>query len=66
MEFVLTLAILAFIALVVGRKSISISKDDKNFDKPLYDEETLIIMRRYELITDEQYKEMISTVKQNI
>lgn len=66
MEFVLTFAILVFIALLVGRRSILVCKDNEDLNKPLYDEETLIIMKRYDLITDEQYKEMIITVKQNI
>ncbi|MGG7079594.1 hypothetical protein [Clostridium sardiniense] len=66
MEFVLTFAILVFIALLVGRRSILVCNDNEDLNKPLYDEETLIIMKRYDLITDEQYKEMIITVKQNI
>lgn len=48
----------------IRKKNYFINKDDKSLNKSLYYEETLIIIRRYDLITDEQYKEMINTVKQ--
>lgn len=58
--------ILVIIAVILGKKSILKRENNIEYNRPLYDEETLIIMRNYELITDDQYKEMINLQKENI
>ncbi|WP_024615930.1 hypothetical protein [Clostridium sp. Ade.TY] len=66
MEFIVMAMILTTIASAIGYKSIINYECNEALEKPLYDEETLIIMRRYDLITEEQFNQMINSIKENI
>lgn len=52
MEFIVMAMTLTTIASAIGYKSIINYECNETLEKPLYDEETLIIMRRYDLITE--------------
>ncbi|WP_194192562.1 hypothetical protein [Clostridium chrysemydis] len=66
MEFISIAFIMIVIAVIVGA-NINRKNIDKYLEKDvLYDKETLDILKRYELITEEQYNDMIEIVKDNL
>ncbi|MEG1483730.1 hypothetical protein [Clostridium sp.] len=66
MDFIVVMTILVLIALLIGNISISKNDDNKISTEPLYDRDTLSIMKTYGLISEDQYKEMDDKIKQNI
>lgn len=66
MDFIVVMTILVLIALLIGNISISKNDDNKISTEPLYDRDTLSIMKNYGLISEDQYKEMNDKIKQNI
>ncbi|WP_338631085.1 hypothetical protein [Clostridium baratii] len=60
------MTIIILIATLIGKLSFR-EEDIKNeIERPLYDMETLLIIKRYGLITDDQYKQMLSNVNKTI
>ncbi|MCR6516235.1 MAG: hypothetical protein ACRDCB_07515 [Clostridium sp.] len=66
MGFISIALIMIIIAVIVGA-NINCKNIDKYLEKDiLYDKDTLDILKRYELITEEQYNDMIEIVKDNL
>ncbi|MGL4572765.1 MAG: hypothetical protein ACRCVJ_17070 [Clostridium sp.] len=66
MDFIVVMTILVLIALLIGNISIQKNDDNKISTEPLYDRDTLSIMKTYGLISEDQYREMNDKIKQNI
>lgn len=66
MNFIIVMTIIILIATLIGKLSFREEDIKKELERPIYDMETLLIIKRYGLITDEQYKQMLSTVNKTI
>lgn len=63
MDFIVVAICMAVIAIIIGIKTNSYNISECISEKKLYDKETLEIMKRYDLITEDQYKNMIDSIE---
>lgn len=66
MNFIIVMTIIILIATLIGKLSFREEDIKKEIKRPLYDMETLLIIKKYGLITDDQYKQMLSNVNKTI
>lgn len=66
MNFIIVMTIIILIATLIGKLSFREEDIKKEIERTLYDMETLLIIKKYGLITDDQYKQMLSNVNKTI
>lgn len=66
MNFIIVMTIIILIATLIGKLSFRDEDIKKEIERPLYDMETLLIIKKYGLITDDQYKEMVTSINKTI